>query len=157
MATALDEAPSAYGNLVDHSQVGAGRLGVRVRAGRNPADVVLAFPWVHRTRGRVAGEQIAVLLGALTDRTRSVDEIFDEAASAIIAAPDGPGPSVITPTVPVASVTGTNGKTTTTRLMAHMCMTAGLTTAWSSTDGVVVMAEPFTFDKSNVAEYAKVF
>jgi rhamnose transport system substrate-binding protein len=24
-------------------------------------------------------------------------------------------------------------------------------------DGVVVMAEPFTFDKSNVAEYAKVF
>ncbi|HOA56613.1 MAG TPA: tetratricopeptide repeat protein, partial [Dermatophilaceae bacterium] len=37
--------------------------------------------------------------------------------------------------------TGTNGKTTTTRLVAHMVMTAGLRTAWSSTDGVVVMGE----------------
>ena len=59
----------------------------------------------------------------------------------ILAAPDGPAPSVLTPRVPVASVTGTNGKTTTTRLMAHMCMTAGLRTAWSSTDGIVVMGE----------------
>lgn len=123
------------------TEVGAGRLGVRVRAGREPVDVVLAFPWAHRTRGQVAGEQIGVLLAELLDGTREVDEVFDEVASVIIAAPDGPGPRVITPTVPVASVTGTNGKTTTTRLMAHMCMTAGLTTAWSSTDGVVVMGE----------------
>ncbi|MEO5745297.1 MAG: tetratricopeptide repeat protein [Terracoccus sp.] len=123
------------------TEVGAGRLGVRVRAGREPADVVLAFPWVHRDRGRVAGEQVAVLLDALLNGSRLVDDIFDEAASAIIDAPDGPGPTVITPAVPVVSVTGTNGKTTTTRLMAHMCMTAGLTTAWSSTDGIVVMGE----------------
>lgn len=123
------------------SEIGAGRLGVRVRAGRDPEHAVLAFPWAHRNRARVAGEQIAEVLAALTDPNRAVDDIFDAAASEIIAAPDGPGPSVITPTVPVASVTGTNGKTTTTRLMAHMCMTAGLTTAWSSTDGVVVMGE----------------
>ena len=38
-------------------------------------------------------------------------------------------------------ITGTNGKTTTTRLLAHIGMTAGLTTAWSSTDGVVVQGE----------------
>jgi cyanophycin synthetase len=123
------------------AEIGAGRLGVRVRAGQTVDDVVLAFPWVHRTRGRVAGEQLGVLLTGLLDRSRSADEVFEEAAGVIIAAPDGPGPSVITPTVPVASVTGTNGKTTTTRLMAHMCMCAGLTTAWSSTDGVVVMGE----------------
>ena len=123
------------------SEIGTGRLGVRVRAGREPVDVVLAFPWAHRTRGQVAGEQIGVLMAALLDQARPVDDVFDEAASTIIDASDGPGPTVITPTVPVASVTGTNGKTTTTRLMAHMCMTAGLTTAWSSTDGVVVMGE----------------
>ncbi|KGN32608.1 cyanphycin synthetase [Knoellia sinensis KCTC 19936] len=39
--------------------------------------------------------------------------------------------------MPVASITGTNGKTTTTRLLAHIAMTAGKHTAWSSTDGVV--------------------
>src|SRR6478735_1273810 len=123
------------------TEIGAGRLGVRVRAGQTVQDVVLAFPWIHRTRGRVAGEQVGVVMAGLLDPSRRADEVIEEAAAVILAAPDGPGPSVLTPTVPVASVTGTNGKTTTTRLMAHMCMAAGLTTAWSSTDGVVVMGE----------------
>ena len=123
------------------TEIGAGRLGVRVRAGQTVEDVVLAFPWVHRTRGRVAGEQFGAVMAGLLDRSRSADEVIEAAAAVILAAPDGPGPSVLTPTVPVASVTGTNGKTTTTRLMAHMCMSAGLKTAWSSTDGVVVMGE----------------
>src|SRR4051794_22531507 len=123
------------------TEIGAGRLGVRVRAGQTVDDVVLAFPWVHRTRGRVAGEQLGAVMAGLLDRSRSTDEVIEAAAAVILAAPDGPGPSVLTPTVPVASVTGTNGKTTTTRLMAHMCMSAGLKTAWSSTDGVVVMGE----------------
>ena len=123
------------------TEIGAGRLGVRVRAGQTVDDVVLAFPWVHRTRGRVAGEQVGAVIAGLLDPSRRADEVIEAAAAVILEAPDGPGPSVITPTVPVASVTGTNGKTTTTRLMAHMCMSAGLTTAWSSTDGVVVMGE----------------
>ena len=121
------------------TEIGVGRLGVRVRAGQTVDDVVLAFPWVHRTRGQVAGEQIASVLAAVLDPERRPDEVVQRAAEVILAAPDGPPPSVITPSVPVASITGTNGKTTTTRLMAHLCMTAGLTTAWSSTDGVVVM------------------
>ena len=123
------------------AEIGAGRLGVRVRAGQTVEDVVLAFPWVHRTRGRVAGEQVGAVMAGLLDPSRRADAVIEEAAAVIMAAPDGPGPSVITPRVPIASVTGTNGKTTTTRLMAHMCMAAGLTTAWSSTDGVVVMGE----------------
>ncbi|GAB3070339.1 hypothetical protein GCM10027053_38620 [Intrasporangium mesophilum] len=123
------------------TEIGTGRLGVRVRAGQTVEDIVLAFPWIHRTRGRAAGEQIGVVLAGLLARTQRADEVIEAAAVAIMASPDGPGPNVITPTVPVASVTGTNGKTTTTRLMAHMCMTAGLTTAWSSTDGIVVMGE----------------
>ena len=123
------------------TEIGTGRLGVRVRAGQTVDDVVLAFPWMHRTRGRVAGEQIGVVLAGLLDATRRAEDVVEAAAAEIMAAPDGPGPTVITPQVPVVSVTGTNGKTTTTRLIAHMCMTAGLTTAWSSTDGVVVMGE----------------
>jgi len=123
------------------SEIGVGRLGVRVRAGQTVEDVVIAFPWAHRTRGHIAGEQIGAILAALLDRSRRPQEVIETAGAVILAAPDGPAPSVLTPRVPVASVTGTNGKTTTTRLMAHMCMTAGLRTAWSSTDGVVVMGE----------------
>jgi cyanophycin synthetase len=123
------------------TEIGVARLGVRVRAGQSVEHVVLAFPWAHRTRGQVAGEQVGSILAGLLDAERSADDVVSAAAEAVLAAPDGPGPSVLTPRVPVASVTGTNGKTTTTRLMAHMCMTAGLTTAWSSTDGVVVMGE----------------
>jgi cyanophycin synthetase len=123
------------------TEIGVGRLGVRVRAGGAVEDAVLAFPWVHRTRGQVAGEQVAVVLEQLLAPSCRAEDAIGAAAERILAAPDGPGPSVITPTVPVASVTGTNGKTTTTRLMAHMCMAAGLTTAWSSTDGIVVMGE----------------
>jgi cyanophycin synthetase len=41
------------------------------------------------------------------------------------ASAEGDGPRLVTPRIPVASVTGTNGKTTTTRLLAHICMTAG--------------------------------
>ena len=40
------------------------------------------------------------------------------------------------PDIPVIQVSGTNGKTTTTRLIAHMVMTAGKRVAFSSTDGV---------------------
>lgn len=43
---------------------------------------------------------------------------------------------LIDPAVPCVAISGTNGKTTTTRLIAHCARTAGLSTAWSSTDGV---------------------
>jgi cyanophycin synthetase len=43
---------------------------------------------------------------------------------------------LIDPSVPCVAISGTNGKTTTTRLIAHCARTAGLSTAWSSTDGV---------------------
>jgi UDP-N-acetylmuramyl tripeptide synthase len=40
--------------------------------------------------------------------------------------------------IPVGLVTGTNGKTTTVRLVARMAREAGLTPGWSTTDGVYV-------------------
>jgi cyanophycin synthetase len=39
-------------------------------------------------------------------------------------------------TIPVIAVTGTNGKTTTTRLIAHLYRTAGDTVGYTTTDGV---------------------
>ncbi|MEP6590205.1 MAG: cyanophycin synthetase [Gemmatimonadota bacterium] len=40
--------------------------------------------------------------------------------------------------VPIAAVTGTNGKTTTARMLAHICQLAGHTPGLTSTDGVYI-------------------
>jgi cyanophycin synthetase len=43
--------------------------------------------------------------------------------------------------IPVVAVTGTNGKTTTVRLTAHMLITSGLRTGMTNTDGVYVQGQ----------------
>jgi cyanophycin synthetase len=43
--------------------------------------------------------------------------------------------------VPIVAVTGTNGKTTTSRMVAHIARTQGLHVGWSSTDGIYVDGE----------------
>ena len=116
---------------------GTTRLGVRTRPGSRPDQVVVAFVWRRRGRARALGEGVAPVLAAWLERRDDVAELGAQVA----AAPEGDRPSILVPTIPVASVTGTNGKTTTTRLLGHIGMTAGLRTAWSSTDGVVVQGE----------------
>lgn len=47
-----------------------------------------------------------------------------------------------TPTsVPIIAITGTNGKTTTTRLVAHMCRQQELVTGYTTTEGVYIQDE----------------
>jgi cyanophycin synthetase len=116
---------------------GTTRLGVRTRPGSRPDQVVVAFVWRRRGRARALGEGVAPVLQAWVEGRDDIAELGAQVA----AAPEGDRPSVLVPTIPVASVTGTNGKTTTTRLLGHIGMTAGLRTAWSSTDGVVVQGE----------------
>ena len=123
---------------------GVRRLGVRVRPGRAVDEVVVAFVWRTRGRAEAVGQAIAPVLTALLEGVSLEDAVAAQVPTAL-AAPPGAGPRVVTPRVPVISITGTNGKTTTTRLVAHIGMTAGRRTAWSSTDGVVVqgvMTEP---------------
>lgn len=43
--------------------------------------------------------------------------------------------------VPTVGITGTNGKTTTTRLLAHIARTAGQSVGWSSSSGVYINGE----------------
>jgi cyanophycin synthetase len=45
-------------------------------------------------------------------------------------------PPGVEPTIPVIAVTGTNGKTTTTRLIAHLFRNTGRTVGFTTTDGV---------------------
>ncbi|MEP7265398.1 MAG: cyanophycin synthetase [Bacteroidota bacterium] len=43
-----------------------------------------------------------------------------------------------TPRIPIIAITGTNGKTTTTRLLAHMAKTAGHKVGFTTTDGIYI-------------------
>ena len=119
---------------------GPRRVGIRVRPGEqeDELDVVVAL----NNRGRAAA--LAEALAPLLDQVLVSDD--PRAVIAALAADlrqGDPGPKVraLRPRIPVVAVTGTNGKTTTTRLVAHLAMGAGLHTAWSSTDGVLADGE----------------
>ncbi len=47
--------------------------------------------------------------------------------------------------IPLVAVTGTNGKTTTVRLIAHLAKAAGHNVGFTTTDGVYIDGEPITF------------
>jgi cyanophycin synthetase len=114
--------------------VGTGRLAVRGRTGPEFGHVVVVFPWRRRGAAEALAEAVATGMGALL--RRSPARVIAELGRAVAAAEPGQPPTVPDPDVPVIQVSGTNGKTTTTRLIAHMVMTAGKRVAFSSTDGV---------------------
>jgi cyanophycin synthetase len=111
------------------------RLAVRSRPGPEPDQVVVAFPWRRRGAAEALGHEVAPLLDSAGGR-RSVDRLLAEAAGRVEAVEPGDEPIVPDPDTPVVSVTGTNGKTTTVRLLAHIVRSAGRSVAYSSTDGV---------------------
>jgi cyanophycin synthetase len=128
----------AVGRLVRAiaSESGATRLAVRVRPTSDQHQIVVAFPWRHRNRAQVMGAAIAEVLDAVPGG--EVDAVVDEAAARVAAAEPGDTPHTLTPKVPVVAVTGTNGKTTTSRMIAHIARTAGKLVGWSNTDGIYV-------------------
>ncbi|WP_446663585.1 tetratricopeptide repeat protein [Flexivirga sp. B27] len=121
-------------------EAGAVRVGVRVRPGETLDEVVVVFALKNAGRARAIAEIFGPVLGDLL-RGRPVGEVFTEAGERVRAEAPGERVRAVRPKVPVVAVTGTNGKTTTTRLIAHLGMSAGRRTGWSSTDGVLVDGE----------------
>ena len=123
-------------------EAGTTRLGLRVRGTSDPDVVVVAFPWRDRNRAQALGEAVAVVLDSL-DATRPTDlgALVADAAAKVAGTEPGPGPTTIRPRVPVVAVTGTNGKTTTSRMIAHIAREAGFLVGWSNTDGIYVDGE----------------
>lgn len=111
------------------------RPAVRARLGTEAEEIVVAFPWRQRGRAEALGREVAEVLGGLLGR-RSAPKLMAQAVARIEATDPGPRPSVPSPKIPVIAVTGTNGKTTTVRLLAHILRAAGLKVAYTSTDGV---------------------
>jgi cyanophycin synthetase len=114
---------------------GARRLGVRARVGPGQDRIVVAFPWRRRDAARTLAEETAAALAAMLRGASPARRVVD-AGRRLAATDPGPEPEVPDPAVPVIQVTGTNGKTTTVRLLAHLVRAAGLAVAYSSTDGV---------------------
>ena len=113
---------------------GTSRLAIRGRVGPEPGQIVVAFPWRRREAAEALARAVATATGAVL--RRSADRVVAELAEEVAAVEPGPEPAVPDPDVPVIQVTGTNGKTTTTRLLAHLITVAGKRVAYSSTDGV---------------------
>jgi cyanophycin synthetase len=111
-------------------------LAIRARPGPDADEVVIAYPWRHRGAAEALGAEVARLLGDVLDGRRSITRSLARAAGRLALVDPGPAPDVPEPTIPVIAVTGTNGKTTTVRLLAHLAQSDGKTVAYSSTDGV---------------------
>jgi len=118
---------------------GTARLAVRVRPTSDPHQIVVAFPWRHRGRAEALGRAVVSVLDALPEA--DVEQAVSEGAAAVAAADAGPGPTTVTPRIPVIAVTGTNGKTTTSRMIAHIARTQGRLVGWSNTDGIYIDGE----------------
>jgi cyanophycin synthetase len=121
---------------------------VSVHRSSDPGHWIVEWPWLLSDRAQ------AIADAALTLVEREVpagprDELgprqrrLVDGLEARIAAAEGPGPSLIRDVdrrLPVVSITGTNGKTTTTRLIAHILREAGRRVGATTSDGIVVGA-----------------
>lgn len=119
---------------------GSARLGVRTRAGGALDEVLVAVAIRYRGRAIALGDELGPLLSALLDGQDTAEAVA-AVGLRLREAEAGPVLRPARPRIPTVCVTGTNGKTTTTRLIAHLAMTAGRRTGWSSTDGVLVQGE----------------
>ncbi len=109
----------------------APRLAVRHSTDHRRA--AIAFAWRRRTRAQAIAEAaVRIALGEGTERQqlRSLRSV----------AP-GPQPDLPRPRMRVVAVTGTNGKSTTTRLIAHIAAEAGLRAGMTNSDGIYLRGE----------------
>ncbi len=116
------------------AEAGTHRLAVRVRPTNDRDQLVVAYPWRHRGRAEALGRAVSDVLDGLP--AADIDEVVSAAAREVRNVDPGPRPTTIRPGIPVVAVTGTNGKTTTSRMIGHIAQAAGLHVGWSSTDGI---------------------
>jgi cyanophycin synthetase len=93
----------------------------------------IAFPWHRRAIAQAVGTAASRVALGITSERREL--------RALRAIAPGPRPHLPTPQVPVVAITGTNGKSTTTRLIAHIAREAGRRVGMTNSDGIYVRDE----------------
>ena len=114
----------------------ATHVAIRGRPGPDAEQIVVAFVWRRQRAAEAFARELAPLLELCLDARRSLERAIAEAADRLGKMEPGPAPTVLRPTIPIIAVTGTNGKTTTVRLIAQLARTAGHSVAFTTTDGV---------------------
>ena len=120
---------------------GVTRLAVRTRTGQAVSELVVAYPWRNSGRAEALAHGLARVLDSVAIGPEAVTEMINTEGAALAAAPLGSAPRLIRPRIPVVAITGTNGKTTTARMIGHVARRAGRSVGWSSTDGVYINGE----------------
>jgi cyanophycin synthetase len=120
---------------------GVTRLAVRTRAGQAVTELVVAYPWRNSGRAEALAYGLGRVLDSVATGSGVVTEMINTEGTALATAPLGSAPRLIRPEIPVVAITGTNGKTTTARMIGHIARRAGLSVGWSSTDGVYIDGE----------------
>ena len=120
---------------------GATRLAVRTRTGLAVTELVVAYPWRNSGRAEALAYGLARVLDSVAAGPDAVAEMISTEGAVLAATPPGSAPRLIRPRIPVVAITGTNGKTTTARMIGHVARRAGLSVGWSSTDGVYIDGE----------------
>jgi cyanophycin synthetase len=113
-----------------HVALGMPAPRVAVRHSFDRRSAILAFPWRRRAIGQAIGAAAGRLARSLSEEEREL--------AALNAVALGPRPVLPRPAVPIVAITGTNGKSTTTRLIAHIATTSGMRVGMTNSDGIFV-------------------
>ena len=127
---------------------GVTRLAVRTRTGQSVNELVVAYPWRNSGRAETLAYGLAQVLDGVAAGPDAISAMISAEGAVLAAAPLGSAPRLIRPQIPVVAITGTNGKTTTARMIGHVARQAGKLVGWSSTDGVYIdgrLVEPGDF------------
>jgi cyanophycin synthetase len=127
----------------EHSE---GRGGVRVHRSSDPGHWIITFPWTGAERAHTIAEAAIALAERDVSPVRRArltgaqERLLGRWAARIAEARATP-PTWIRDAdrrIPVVSITGTNGKSTVTRLITHILVMAGRRVGTTTSDGVLV-------------------
>jgi len=116
-----------------HHGLGVPAPRVVFRESEDGRRALTAFAWRRRVIAQaIAGAAARLALGGGNERRE---------LRALRAVAEGPRPALPTPRAPIVAITGTNGKSTTTRLIAHIASQAGMVVGMTNSDGIYLRGE----------------
>jgi cyanophycin synthetase len=120
---------------------------VRVHRSSDPGHWIVTWPWALDDRTKAIAEASLALVERDLSPSTATARLAPGRARAVrrlearVGDATGSGPAYIRDAdrrVPIVSISGTNGKTTTTRLTAHILREAGKRVGFTTSDGIVV-------------------